>query len=177
MNSPQFRDNTHDLHLRYVFLPPNVVLVLWIVDRYQVVAIHDDVHDWIDETGENWMAAAKEFASVPGQQDHTAMMVDVQKGDLIVLLAQHKENGVQQIKHLQQEVCVTAFDHNYRGWAMWVVHRFAHKTVAIVEIVGVAKALQAEPFERCSFILLRNDGSLPGIRVEHSTKSEQCCSQ
>lgn len=80
-----------NLQLRYVLLPPQIVLVLGIKCRQQIVTVHDHVHETVERSHEDTVTPRKVLNAVPGQQDHSRVMVHVQEGDLVLFLAQHKE--------------------------------------------------------------------------------------
>lgn len=109
---------TYNLHLCNVLFPPDISLVLRTESRHQVVRIHHDVYDGIDEAGEDGMAAGQPFGTHPRQHHHAGVMVHMQKGYLSILFAQNKKYGVGQIGNFQYEIRVNAscnFDGNRIG--------------------------------------------------------------
>lgn len=57
--------NTYDLHLRNVLFPPDIIFILRLKCWYQVIWVHYNMYDWIQEAREHWMAARKEFCCIP----------------------------------------------------------------------------------------------------------------
>jgi len=62
------------------------------------------VHEGVDPANEGAMSAGIVLAGAPADHGHHRVMVDMQEGHLSVILAQHKENGVQQLGNLGQIV-------------------------------------------------------------------------
>lgn len=56
---------TYDLHLCDIFLPPHVDFVLWTESRHQIVRVHDDVNDGVDEAGKYGVAASQPLSAHP----------------------------------------------------------------------------------------------------------------
>lgn len=59
-----------------------------------VVAVHDDVHQAVDEPDEGAVAAGEELGANPRAQRHHGVVVHVQEGQLVVLLAEDEEHRV-----------------------------------------------------------------------------------
>lgn len=50
------------------------------------------------------LSTGYEFNPQPPVDDHGAVMVDVKKGDLVVLLSQDEEDGVEELDDLREEI-------------------------------------------------------------------------
>lgn len=77
----------------------------------KVVGVHDDVHEAVDEADESPMAPGQIFDAAPGYDGHHGVVVQVQEGDLLLLLAQDEEHRIQQLRQLGQEVDVASSGH------------------------------------------------------------------
>lgn len=75
-----------------VFLPPQVLLVLWTHGREHIVGVHDDVYKGVEEAEESAMSSRSETDSKPYGHGHTTMMDDMQCGHLALFLTQDEEN-------------------------------------------------------------------------------------
>lgn len=58
----------------------------------QVVRVHDDVDEGIQEAEERAVTAGGEFNSEPDRHRHTTVMDDVKRRHVAILLPQHEEN-------------------------------------------------------------------------------------
>ena len=74
-----------------VLLPPQVLLVLRSQRRHQVVRIHDDVHERVEEAEERGVTAWGELDSEPNRHWHYSMVDHVEGGNVVVFLSQDKE--------------------------------------------------------------------------------------
>ena len=56
----RFIDYTHNLKLSHVFLPPQVLLVLWAQCGEHVVEVHQDVHEVVENVRERRVATCND---------------------------------------------------------------------------------------------------------------------
>lgn len=75
-----------------MLLPPDAVLDLFVPHGEQVVSVHADVHERVAERNGHGVASANELGQDPNEDHHHAVVVHVQEGDLLVLLAKHEED-------------------------------------------------------------------------------------
>lgn len=97
-------DKLNQLNAGHVLLPPQILLVLRSHGGDHIVEIHNDMHTGVENANDDALFAGRILQIAPREEHCDRMMVDVQERDLIVLLAQHKERGVQQIDDLREEV-------------------------------------------------------------------------
>lgn len=86
------RDKLHHLQGGQVFLPPEESLVLGSHRRKQIVRVHDNVHESVEEAEEGAVTSGGELNAEPHGHGHAAVMDHVQCGHLTRFLAQHKED-------------------------------------------------------------------------------------
>lgn len=79
------------LQLSNMFFPPDALLVFLIPDGYQIIEIHKHMHNTINNTNHQSMAACHELDANPCHQYHASVMKQMQKTDLIEFLPQYKE--------------------------------------------------------------------------------------
>lgn len=91
---------TYDLQNGNVLLPPQILLHFGSHRREQIVGIHNDVYERVDEAQQGAMAAGKVLHADERAHGHQCVMIQMQERDLTLLLAQHKEHGVQQFADL-----------------------------------------------------------------------------
>lgn len=72
----------YQLELGYVLLPPNTVLVVFIVGSQKVVTVHDDVHEGVDSSDDYGGTSSQKFHGYPAGHHHVEVVIDVQEGDL-----------------------------------------------------------------------------------------------
>lgn len=74
-------------------------------ERQEVVEIHNDMNIQIEDHNEELHFTGTDFNCEPQQPIHADMMIDVQKRDLILFLAQHKAQCFEYLNaaHKQQE--------------------------------------------------------------------------
>lgn len=83
-----------------ILLPPQILLNLGAHGRQQIIGIHDDVNEGVDEAQQSAMTTGKVLDANEGAHWHQCVMIQVQKRNLTLLLAQHKEHRVQQLTDL-----------------------------------------------------------------------------
>jgi len=62
------------------------------------------VHSGVEDSNDHALLPGSILQVAPGEEHRDCVMVDVQEGHLVILLAQHKERRVQQIDDLREEV-------------------------------------------------------------------------
>lgn len=85
-------DELDHLERGQVLLPPQVLLELRSHCGEQVVRVHDDVHEGVQQAEERAVAARSELHAEPDGHGHAAVVDDVQRGHLARLFPQHKEH-------------------------------------------------------------------------------------
>lgn len=86
------RDELEHLQAGQVLLPPEEALELRSHGGEQVVRVHDDVHEGVEQAEEGAVAAGRELDAEPHGHRHAAVVDDVQRGHLARLLAQNEEH-------------------------------------------------------------------------------------
>lgn len=86
------QDELHHLDGGEVLLPPEVLLVLRAQRGQEVVGVHDDVHEGVEEAEEGRVPAGGELHAEPHRHRHHAVVDHVQGGDVVVLLTQDEED-------------------------------------------------------------------------------------
>lgn len=88
---------------------------LLVIDAGKVVRVHERVHDRVHQADESLEAARRLHERHVRIVDDHHMVVDVQKRRLVVLAAQHKDNGVGQVAVLVQDPQHVHLDQRRRG--------------------------------------------------------------
>jgi hypothetical protein len=122
------------LDLCDVLLPPQRLLQLWLKGGEEVVRVHDDVNETVDDEQQSGMRCVQVFVVDPRRQHHAGMVVSVQERYLVVLLAQHKKNRVQQVHDFREEVQVRTEDQNVHLLATTQVHVLAAEAKVFAEV-------------------------------------------
>lgn len=107
---------TYDLSLSDVTFPPEILLNARSTRTQTVVGVHDHMNERIENGNEHrWkkeqrsedvldqipltLATTDVFQSVPSEEDHRDVMVDMKKRDLLVFLSQNEDNLNQRDLH------------------------------------------------------------------------------
>jgi len=114
-----------------VLLPPQVLLHLGSEGGEEVVGVHDDVHEGVDPTDEGTMSAGIVLAGAPADHGHDGVVVHMQEGHLAVVLAQHKEDGIQQLGDLGQVIDIDDAGLTIGLGGAGPVHRLAPPAVVL----------------------------------------------
>lgn len=98
---------SHQLHLRHAALEVgHLAAHRRTVNGHEIVAVHQDVHEHIQT--ERYAATAVRLTRIVQRgrcpHDDGTVMVHMQERHLVVFLAQHKDNGIEQIQVLVQHV-------------------------------------------------------------------------
>ncbi|CAN8003633.1 unnamed protein product [Ixodes pacificus] len=88
-----------DLQLREVSLPPEKRLQCRPERGKKIVRIHDHVHQAVDADADHHLALRTEGESDPAVPHHDAVMDDVERRHLRVLLAEDEKHGVHELGH------------------------------------------------------------------------------
>ena len=75
--------------------------------RQVVVEVHDDMDEGVDEGSESSVAVGDKLETDVTSDGHEAVMRDMQDGDLIIFLPQNKEQGVEEVQELEQQVPIS----------------------------------------------------------------------
>lgn len=102
---------THHLQTGQVLLPPDELLVLGSESGDQVISVHDNVDESVEQSEEAAVTAGGELDSEPHRQRHHSVVNNVQGRDLIVLFAQNEEEL--QRKRLVTIVSISALELNF----------------------------------------------------------------
>lgn len=85
-------DELEHLQRGQVLLPPEEALELGSHGGEQVVRVHDDVHEGVEQAEEGAVAAGGELDAEPHRHRHAAVVDHVQGGHLAGLLSQNEEH-------------------------------------------------------------------------------------
>lgn len=86
--------STYDLAEGQMLLPPQVLLHVRSHGGEHVVRVHEDVDEGVDQAQERAMATRKVLDANQAADGHQRVVVDVQEGDLALVLTQHEEDRV-----------------------------------------------------------------------------------
>lgn len=115
----------YHLSLGQQFLPPSQRLyVHQIPCRQQVIEIHQNVNDRIQNAQQRRMATGQKANCHKGYAHHYGVMVNVQKRNVLLFLAQHKEERVQHVNDFGQEVKVRGHCNRSTPLCVFVAHTF-----------------------------------------------------
>lgn len=103
----------HDLNLREVPLPPHVRPCRRPQQGQEVVSVHDDMHEAVDDQAQDGMSVGPMSHSVPAHEHHHDMVTHVEEGDVGVLLPKHEEDGVQEVAEPHKHVPPLVFQETY----------------------------------------------------------------
>lgn len=98
------QNKLYHLHDCQIFLPPQITLYFGSHCGQHVVGVHEDVHEGVQEPKECRMSTRGEFNAPPDRNGHNTMMNDMQCGYLIVSLAHHKEERIEELGELGEIV-------------------------------------------------------------------------
>lgn len=73
---------THQLQLSNILLPPQVLLEPRSQSRQEIIRIHDDVHDGVEESQDCPLTTGCKLQVTPGVESHDHVVVDVEEGHL-----------------------------------------------------------------------------------------------
>lgn len=112
-----------------VSLPPKVLLHVR-ADRSQaVIRVHDDVNEGVYKADEERLSSSHILHSRPPVEDHGAMMVNMKKSQLTVLLPQDEEERVAELDDLREEKPPTNPGHPHGQRTSAVIHRLTEQAV------------------------------------------------
>lgn len=96
------------LQSRQIFFPPEELLHLRSQCTQQIVRVHDNMHKRVHEANGDALFPECVLQVVVCPKHHYRMMVDVQKSHLVLVLAQHKEHGVQKFSDFRNVIPIGA---------------------------------------------------------------------
>lgn len=99
-----YLSKAYHLQVGDVLLPPQILLHLRSEGGEEVVGVHDDVHERVDPANEGAMSAGIVLGGAPADHGHHSVMIHMQERHLTIVLAQHKEDRVEQFGYLGQIV-------------------------------------------------------------------------
>jgi len=103
----EHHEELHQLAQSEVLLPPEALLDILALRRGVIVAIHHHVHQDVEHADkEDMTTITVESNQQVRRDDHKDMVEYVEEGNLPRFLAQHKEDGFQQVEQLVQMVQV-----------------------------------------------------------------------
>jgi len=88
------------LQLGEVFLPPEELLDLGTAGSQEVVEVHEGVDAHVEEPAEGCMTSANISDATPCCERHNSMVNNMKSGEMIILLSQHKKEGVNVVDEL-----------------------------------------------------------------------------
>lgn len=92
-------------------LPPEVLLELGSEGREQVVRVHHDVDECVEQTEEGTVATWSELDAEPHGHGHASVMNDVQRRHLTSFFTHHKEERIEELCELREVVPPTRMHH------------------------------------------------------------------
>lgn len=96
------------------------------------------MNETVDQRHEDWMATTDVLQADPGQQNHSAVVVNVQEADVSLLFLQHEKNGVEKVKNFSEEVVVGHDgDLNFVVVVGGVIDGLAEPAVTLAEAVVI----------------------------------------
>lgn len=117
------------MHDCQILLPPEVLLDLGTHRGEHVVAVHHNVDERVEQAKEARVSSGSELNAPPDRRGHNSMVDDVQRGHLVVSLAHHEEERVEELGELGEEIPPTSGRHSQSLRAV-PVHGLASQTVA-----------------------------------------------
>lgn len=102
------------LKRREVLLPPEVLLQARPHGGEHIIRVHDDVNEAVYEANKGSVATRVVFDRAPRYHRHSRVMVEVEKGYLLLLFPQDEENRVEKLRYLGEEVDVEAAGNPHR---------------------------------------------------------------
>lgn len=83
--------NTHQLYPGHVLLPPDVLAVFGSEGGDEVVRVHDDVYEGVEETDYYALGTGQVLQVAPGEQRGYGVVIDVEERHLVVFLTEDEE--------------------------------------------------------------------------------------
>jgi hypothetical protein len=93
-------DELNDLEGGEVFLPAEIFLHAWSHRRQEVVEVHHNVYQRVEECKERSLSSGRESEPRPYVHRQQSMVENVKRRDLVIFLAEHKEQSVEKIDKL-----------------------------------------------------------------------------
>ena len=89
-----------------ILFPPDETLVARSHGSHQVIKIHNDVDESVEERAKQSVSARHVLDAQPKEDGHQSVVHHMQRGDLIVFLSQNEENCIEKVDKLGYEVPV-----------------------------------------------------------------------
>jgi len=112
-----------------VFLPPDELLVLGSHGGDHVIKVHDDVDERVEQAEEGRVTAGSEANAEPHAHRHDTVVHHVQQRDVLLFLAQHEEERIEEFCELGEVVPPASVDHPRSHGTIGVIHRLATVTI------------------------------------------------
>lgn len=104
-------DKLDHLQAGEVLLPPEVLLELGSEGREQVVRVHYDVYEGVEQSEEGTVATWSELDAEPHGHGHATVVNDVQRRHLTSFFAHHEEERIEELRELGEVVPPTRVHH------------------------------------------------------------------
>lgn len=92
---------THHLQCSDILFPEQILLILGSQSREHIVRVHNNMHKRVNNSDKSAMTTGEIFGSSPRYHRHHCMVVQMQKGDLPILLPDNEENRIKQFGNLR----------------------------------------------------------------------------
>lgn len=100
---------SYQLYNSHVLLPPQILLVSGTHSGHHIISVHYDVYSGIDQPYQPGDFTRLILQKAPREESHGGMMIHVQKGHLVGLLAKDEEHSVQKLCHFGEKVPPRSF--------------------------------------------------------------------
>jgi len=112
----EHNNKLRQLHASKIPLPPQILLHVRTEGGQQVVRIHDHVDETIAQRSHVRCTARYKLQHGPSDDGHRGVVVNMEEGDLVVLLACDEEECVDELDDLGSEVPPVCVDQSHRRW-------------------------------------------------------------
>lgn len=135
-------------YLSDILFPPQIFLDFRPKRRQGIIEIHDDMNQCVEQSKEpDDRSHRVDLETEPGEYRHDGVVIQMQKGDLGVLLAQHEEDGVEQIHESSDEKPPADPQHPHRLRGA-ILTRWIAEVEKDASAVDRLKTLEKEPSVR-----------------------------
>lgn len=92
----QLEPMNHDAHKLdhlksgHVLFPPDVLLIFWPESSHEVVKVHENMHERVQQAKERGVSTRDKTSTRPNGERHDSMMNHMKEGDLIEFLPGHE---------------------------------------------------------------------------------------
>jgi len=126
-----------------VFLPPDELLVLGSHGSNHVIEVHDNMHECVEQAEEGGMSAGGEANAEPYAHRHDTVVDDMQQRDMLLFLAQHEEERIEEFSELGEVIPPASVDHPHSNGIIGIINGLTLKTVVVEP--SAHQALVEEP--------------------------------